>query len=185
MPAALQGISLPSPCPQRWPWHARTDWWPRASPEGDAGMGGAWRIPWESLGGGRHSQAVGIWGGFSRVGIGSGDVSFLSAGPRVRGHDVPADDHAAANAADPLTAPAPGSPAAAAGDNAATGNAGPGLAVRRPEPPKPFPTGARECWCLLGTGRWVLSSLGFCVPPIFPWGFPACPVPRDKKSCRC
>lgn len=125
---------------------------------------GAWRMPRESLGGGRHLEAVGIWGGFSKVGIGNGgDMSFLSAGPRVRGHDVPADDHAAANAADPLAAPAPGPPAAAAGHNAATGNAAPALAAHRPGPAKPFPTGVRECWSLSGAGRGVLASLVSCI----------------------
>lgn len=114
---------------------------------------GTRRLLQESLGGGRHSQAVGIWGRFSKVGIGSGDMSFLSTGPGVRGHDVPADDHAAANAADPLAAPAPGPPAAAAGDNAATGNPGPELVVHRLDPAKRFLTGVRECWSLLGAGR--------------------------------
>lgn len=61
-------------------------------------------------------------------------VSLLSAGPRVRGHDVPADDHAAADAADPVPTTAPGPPAAAAGNNAAAGNAAPPGAPTSPLP---------------------------------------------------
>lgn len=113
------------------------------------------------------------------------DASLLSAGPRVRGHDVPADDHPAADAADPLPAPAPGPPAAAAGDNAAAGKAAPTPAGHRPGPATPFLFPLSAGAQLAQAEGLEPVPRGFCVPPVFPWGSPECPAPRGEGSCAC